>query len=67
MRLIGKNVPGSLKLEGELDNISTHWPAATSLQHVHIIVELPSGKRCVHWVSEISLTVSHALPLWIRL
>ena len=57
--VIGKQVPGSLELDEELDTISTHWPATTppNPQNLHIIVELPSGKRCVHWVSEISLTV----------
>ena len=33
-------------------------PRRLTPQCIHIIVELPSGKRCVHWVSEISLTVS---------
>ena len=57
--LIGKQVPGSLELDEELDTISTHWPATAppNPQNLHIIVELPSGKCCVHWVSEISLTV----------
>jgi hypothetical protein len=65
-----------VKLEGELDSISGHLPATTLLnpqrdgpegsftmmcrQHLHIIVELPSGKRSVHWVSEISLTMSRS-------
>jgi hypothetical protein len=46
----GKNVSGSVKLEGEPDNTSGHWPATTppNPQHLHIIVELPSGERCVH-------------------
>jgi hypothetical protein len=52
-----------VKLVSVLDNISDHWPANTppNPQHLRIIVELPSGKRCVHWVSEISLTVSVVL------
>lgn len=41
--------------------VSHHWPATTlpdpHLQ-IQIIVELPFRKRCVHWVCEISLTVS---------
>ena len=62
-RLTGKNVPGSVKLERVLDQISGHWPATTPLQveppgHLQIIVELPSGKRYVHRVGEISLTMS---------
>jgi hypothetical protein len=42
-----------VQLKEELDNISVHWPATTppDLKHLHIIVELPSGERCVHWVS----------------
>ena len=49
----------TMKLEGELDTISGHWPATTQpdSQHLYIIVELPSGKCCVHWVSKISSTV----------
>ncbi|KAI0255005.1 hypothetical protein BJV78DRAFT_810987 [Lactifluus subvellereus] len=51
--LIGKNVLGSMKLEEDFDNISTHWPATTPLspQHLHIIVELPSalpGMQDIH-------------------
>jgi hypothetical protein len=56
--LTGKNELGSVKLEGELnniDNISGHWPATMphNPQHLHIIVELPPGMHCVHssWVS----------------
>jgi hypothetical protein len=46
--LTGKNVPGSVKIEGELDNISAHWPATTlpNPQPLRIIVELPSGVSC---------------------
>jgi hypothetical protein len=53
----GKKEPGSVKL---FDKISHHWPATTppNPEHLHIMVELSSGKRCVHWVGEISLTVS---------
>jgi hypothetical protein len=56
----GKNAPGSVELEDGLYKISVYWPVTTppNPEHIHIIVELPSGKRCVHWVSEISLTVS---------
>jgi hypothetical protein len=52
-------VPNSLKLNG-LDDVSEHWPESTPLnrKHLHVIVELPTGKRCVHRVSEIPLTVS---------
>jgi hypothetical protein len=52
-------VAGSVELD-ELDDISAHWPVTMPLnrKNLHIIVELPFGKRCVHWVSEISLTVS---------
>ena len=58
--LTGKNVLGSVKLEGETDNISLHWPVPMSPtpKRLHIIVELPSGKRCVHQVGIILLTVS---------
>jgi len=49
--LTGKHVRGSVKLEGELDDISDLWPATMppNPKHLQIIVELPSsGKRCVH-------------------
>jgi hypothetical protein len=52
--LTGKNVAGSVKLV-ELDNISDYWPVPNS-KAIHIIVELPCGKRWVQWVSEILLT-----------
>ena len=40
----GQNLWPGIKL------VSTLWPADTPLnpQHLQIIVELPSGKRCVH-------------------
>jgi hypothetical protein len=56
--LIGKDVPGSVSLEREFDRICDLWLAPPNPSHLHIIVELPPGERCVHWVSEISLTVS---------
>jgi hypothetical protein len=40
------------------DSVAEVWPEPPDTKHLHIIVELPSGKRRVHWVSEISLTVS---------
>jgi hypothetical protein len=52
-------VLGSVHLD-EVDDISDHWPATMppNPKHLHIIVEIPSGERCAHWVSEISLTMS---------
>ncbi|KAI0245112.1 hypothetical protein BJV78DRAFT_1289046 [Lactifluus subvellereus] len=52
--LIGKNVPGSMKLEEDFDNISAHWPATTPLnpQHLHIIVELPPDPSMSPLLSE---------------
>jgi hypothetical protein len=52
--LTHKNVTGSARPK-ELDKISKHWPVS-SLDTLHIIVELPPGKRWVQWVSEILLT-----------
>ena len=52
--LTGKNVAGSVEL-GELDNISNYWLVPVP-KAIHIIVELPRGKRWVQWVSEILLT-----------
>ena len=48
--LTGKYVQGSVQLDEDLDNISNYWPMTTLLnpKHLHIIVELPLGKRCVH-------------------
>ena len=48
--LTGKYVQGSVQLDEDLDNISDYWPMTTPLnpKHLHIIVELPLGKRCVH-------------------
>jgi hypothetical protein len=54
--LTGKNMADSVKLE-ELDNISDYW-LVPDPKAIHIIVELPSGERCVHWISEISLIMS---------
>ena len=48
-----------MELKDEEEKISDHWPAATPLDSdLQILVELPSRKCCVHWVSEILLTVS---------
>ena len=44
-------VPGAVKLENEVDTVSSHWPVQPNLQRISIVVELPSGKRCVHVVS----------------
>ena len=49
-------VSGAVKLENEVDTVSRHWPVPPNPQRINIIIELPSGKRCVHGVSEISLT-----------
>lgn len=59
----GKNVVGSVKLDGELDNVPAFWPMNMPFdpRRVHILVELPSGKRCVRWAREISLTAFFAL------
>lgn len=58
--LTDENMPGSVKLERELDNISDHWPATTPHypKYLQTLVELPSGIRWVHWASKIALTVS---------
>jgi hypothetical protein len=44
--LIGKNVHGSVKLEDEFANISSHWPesSVTPRDHIHVVVELPSRR-----------------------
>ena len=57
---IGERVEGSVELKEAGEEISDYWPATTppARRRLHIIVQLPSGKRCVHWVSEISLSVS---------
>ena len=51
-----------MELKRQIDLISGHWPATISPDpdiRIQVIAELPSSrKRCVHWVSEISLTVS---------
>ena len=66
--LTGKDVPGSVRIEG-LDTISSHWPATTppNPQHLHIIIELPAGKRRVCVLDQRDLTdcVSIALSLII--
>ena len=50
-----------MRLDG-LSKVSEHWPATTPLEHrLNIIVEVP-GKRCVHLVGEISLTVPWLYP-----
>ena len=48
-------VPGAVKLENKLDTVSSHRPVPPNPQHINIIIEPPSGKRCVHRVSEILL------------
>ena len=52
--LTGKNVQGSVALEGRLlyDMISNHWSATTTTTpgHLRIIIELHSCKHCVLWV-----------------
>ena len=55
--LIGKDVKGSVEFEG-FRKISYYWPAndRPDPQHIHIIVEIPTSKRWVQWVSEILLT-----------
>lgn len=57
--LTGKDAPGSVKLEA-LNTISDYWPATTppNPKHLHILIECPSGERCVHRAGWISLTVS---------
>ena len=56
--LSGKNVQGSVAIEGRLlyDMISNHWPATTTTtpSRLRIIVELHSGKHCVLWVIDIA-------------
>jgi hypothetical protein len=56
--LIGKHVKPSEELEGDLEKISHYWPAndRPDPEHIHIIVQVPPGKRWVQWVSEILLT-----------
>ena len=67
--LTGKNVADSVYLD-ELDNISDFWDVPDP-KAIHIIVELPRGKRWVQWVSEILLTalfsVYHFTTLYIIL
>ena len=48
--LTGKYVQGSVQLDEDLDDISDYWPTTTPLnpKHLHIIVEPPLGKCCVH-------------------
>ena len=53
---IGKNVENSVKLNA-LKQISDYW-LVPDPKAIHIIVELPRGKRWVQWVSGILLTVS---------
>jgi hypothetical protein len=53
--LTGENATDSEKLE-DLNNISKYWPEPPNPKAIHIIVELPRGKRWMQWVSEISLT-----------
>ena len=55
--LTGKNVPGSEKLSTQFKSISDYW-LAPNPKALHILVEVPLGKRWVQWVSEILLTLS---------
>jgi hypothetical protein len=48
MRLIGKEVRDSVKLEEELKKISDYWRAPYP-EGLHIIVERPPRKCCEHW------------------
>ena len=61
--LVGKDVNGSVELEA-FRKISYYWPAndRPAPKHIHIIVELPLGNRCVYRVIEISLTLSRLTP-----
>ena len=45
--LTGKTVAGSEELEYDR-NVSDDWLAPNRNDLLHIIVELPCGKRCVH-------------------
>jgi hypothetical protein len=56
MSLTGKETKGSAKLESS-KNISDYW-LAPDPKHLHVVVEVPLGKRCERWVSETSLTLS---------
>jgi hypothetical protein len=53
-----------VELKNENDKITDYWPATTPPDPnlIHIIVELPSCKCCVHLVSGILLTVSQLSP-----
>jgi hypothetical protein len=55
---------GSVQLDN-FDIISDHWPAIvpSKTPQIHVLVEVVSGKRCAHWNSEISLTVSRFFAL----
>ena len=50
--LTGKSVPGSVKMEEDIDNISSsyYWPATMLLtpKQLHVIVEIPLSERCVY-------------------
>ena len=52
-------------LESGFEKISDYWRAPPNPSYLHIIVEPPPGERCVHWVSEISLTVSRQPHLFL--
>ena len=64
-RLTGQTTPNSENLDDDYRTIFSHWPATTTDDRLQIIVEVPSGKLCVHWmilISEISLTVPRLYP-----
>jgi hypothetical protein len=58
LNLTGRTAKDSVLITNMFENISHRWRAPPAPDSLHIIVERPSGERCAHWVSEISLTVS---------
>ena len=64
--LTGKNVQGSVALEGRLlyDMISNHWSATTTTtpSRLRIIVELHSCKHCVLWAIDFTDCPDCLLP-----
>ena len=48
--LTGKSVPGSVKMEEDINDISYYWPVTTPLtpKQLHVIVEIPLSERCVY-------------------
>jgi hypothetical protein len=55
--LTGRNAQGSVPIKKMQSKISHYWPVPPAPDYLQIIIERPSGERCTHWVSEISLTV----------